>query len=120
MNPALAGVALAVVLGAVVAASARNARSAILGLAVVLLFSPFATDPPAEPVAVAARLIGAVLAGYLLWIGSGPAGHGSVGQASSWSLPRRPPSAMAATGWVHRPSDQHSPRPPGSRSPRCR
>ena len=40
MNPALAGVALAVVIGAVVAGSARNARTAILGLVVALLVRP--------------------------------------------------------------------------------
>ena len=41
MNPALAGVALAVVIGAVVAGSARNARTAILGLVAVMLFGAF-------------------------------------------------------------------------------
>ena len=37
VNPALAGVALAVVVGAVVAGSARNARTAILGLVVTMV-----------------------------------------------------------------------------------
>ncbi len=42
VNPALVGVALAVVIGAVLAGSARNARTAILGLVVMLLAAPAA------------------------------------------------------------------------------
>lgn len=68
MNPALVGVALAVVVGAVVAGSARNARSAILGLVVTMVAAPVLADPMPAPLALAARLVGAVLAGYLLWI----------------------------------------------------
>lgn len=68
MNPALVGVALAVVVGAVVAGSARNARSAILGLVVTMVAAPVLADPMPAPLALAARLVGAVLAGYLLWM----------------------------------------------------
>ena len=68
MNPALAGVALAVVVGAVVAGSARNARSAIFGLVVVMVGVPILVDPLPDPLALAARLVAAVLAGYLLWV----------------------------------------------------
>lgn len=73
MNPALAGVALAVVLGAVFAGSARSARAAILGLIVTMLGIPLLADPVAQPLGLAARLVGATLAGYLLWVaGRGP------------------------------------------------
>ncbi len=73
MNPALAGVALAVVLGAVFAGSARSARAAILGLIVTMVGAPLLADPVAHPFGLAARLVGAILAGYLLWIaGRGP------------------------------------------------
>lgn len=68
MNPALVGVALAVVVGAIVAGSARNARSAILGLVVTMVAAPVLTDPIPAPLGLAARLVGAVLAGYLLWV----------------------------------------------------
>jgi len=68
VNPALAGVALAVVIGAVVAGSARNARTAILGLVVTLVGAPFIADPIPATLALAARLVAAVLAGYLLWV----------------------------------------------------
>ena len=73
MNPALAGVALAVVLGAVFAGSARSARAAILGLIVTMVGAPLLADPVAQPLGLAARLVGAILAGYLLWVaGRGP------------------------------------------------
>ena len=56
MNPILAGVALAVVAGAVVAVSARDARIVVLALAVVLVASPLLADPLAPPLGLAARL----------------------------------------------------------------
>ena len=68
MNPALAGVALAVVVGAVVAGSARNARTAIFGLVITMVGVPVLADPLPEPLALAARLVAALLAGYLLWV----------------------------------------------------
>ena len=58
MNPALAGVALAVVVGAVAAASARNARTAVLGLVLSLLGGAFLAEPLADSTGLAARLIG--------------------------------------------------------------
>lgn len=68
MNPILAGVALAVVAGSVAAVSTRDARTSILALALVLVVSPLVADPLAGPVGLAARLVGGVLAAYLLWI----------------------------------------------------
>jgi hypothetical protein len=68
VNPALAGVALAVVVGAVVAVSARNARTVILGLVVALVGAAFVADPLPDTLGLAGRLVGATLAGYLLWI----------------------------------------------------
>ncbi len=68
MNPILAGVALVVVAGAVAAVSARDARIAVLGLTVVLVVSPLLADPEPSPLGLAARFVGAVLAGYLLGI----------------------------------------------------
>ena len=68
MNPALVGVAVAVIAGAVVASSARNARTAIFGLVLTMVGAPLLADPLAPPLGLAARLVGAVLAGYLLWV----------------------------------------------------
>ena len=68
MNPILAVVAVAVVAGAVIAVSAREARIVVLALAATLILSPLLADPIAAPVGLAARLIGSILAVYLLWI----------------------------------------------------
>ena len=68
MNPALAGVALAVAVGALVAGSARNARTAILGLVVTMVAAPVLADPLPGSLGLAARLVAAILAGYLLWV----------------------------------------------------
>ena len=68
MNPALLGVALAVVVGAIVASSVRNARTAILGLVVTLVAASVLADPLPDSLGLAARLVAAILAGYLLWV----------------------------------------------------
>jgi hypothetical protein len=68
VNPALLGVALAVVVGALLAGSARNARTAILGLVVTLVAASVLADPLPDSLGLAARLVAAILAGYLLWV----------------------------------------------------
>jgi hypothetical protein len=68
VNPILAGVALAVVAGAVVSVSIRDARAVVLALAIVLLLSPVVADPLATPAGLAARSVAAILSAYLLWI----------------------------------------------------
>jgi hypothetical protein len=68
VNPILAGIALAVVAGAIVAVAWRDARTTILGLAVALIGSPVLADPVPSPVGLATRFVGAILAGYLLWV----------------------------------------------------
>lgn len=86
MNPALAGVALAVVLGAVVAASARNARTAVLGLVVSLVGGAFLADPLPGSTGLAARLIGTILGGYLLWIAARGADARTGGSRLGWPV----------------------------------
>lgn len=68
MNPVLVATALTVVAGAIVALAARDARVALVGLAVASAGAPFLADPPPEPAALAARVIAAALAAELLWI----------------------------------------------------
>jgi hypothetical protein len=68
VNPILAVVALALVGGAVVVVSARETRTVLLALAVTLVASPLVADPLSTPLGLAARLVGAVLATYLLWV----------------------------------------------------
>jgi hypothetical protein len=68
VTPALAGVALAVVVGGLLAVSARAPRSAVFGLLIVLVGSSFVAEPLPESLGLAARLVAAVLASELLWI----------------------------------------------------
>ena len=102
MNPALAGVALAVIVGAIVAVSAREARTAVLGLAVALIAAPAIADPVAATSGMAARVVAAVLAVYLLWVavrdGEAPTGGSRLGWAAEAALA----AAAAVVGY-----DQH-------------
>ena len=100
MNPALAGVALAVVIGAVVAGSARNARTALLGLLAVLLFGPFLADPLAPPLGLAARIVGATLAGYLLWIAARGGSVWTGGSRLGWPAELLVAAAAATVGYA--------------------
>ena len=99
MNPALAGVALAVVVGAVVAGSARDARTAIFGLVIAMLGSPFLADPTAAPLGLTARLVGAVLAGYLLWIAARGHGVRTAGSLVGWPTDAFLALAAAVVGY---------------------
>jgi len=99
VNPALAGVALAVVIGAVVAASAHRARAAILGLVVTLVGTPAIADPPAEALGLAARLVGAVLAGYLLWIATRGHNVRTAGSRVGWPTDAFVAVAAAVVGY---------------------
>jgi hypothetical protein len=80
MNPALAGVALAVTAGAVIAASSREARAALIGLALVLGLGPFLTDPLPGAAVLGARVVTGILVVYLLRAVSG----GTDGRPASW------------------------------------
>lgn len=66
MNPTLAGVALAVTAGAVIAVSAREARAACIGLALALGLGPLLADPLPGPAVLGARVVTGILVVYLL------------------------------------------------------
>jgi len=68
VTPWLAALAVAVVAGGVIAVSAHEARAAILGLTISGVTAPLLADPPPTPLPLAARLLAAILAGYLLWV----------------------------------------------------
>jgi hypothetical protein len=106
VNPILAAVAVVVVTGTVVAIAARDARSAILGLAIVLIGSPVMADPLPAPLGLAARTIGAILCAYLLWIVArdrGPARAPSAvttGSRIGWPAETLVAAAALVTGFV--------------------
>jgi hypothetical protein len=99
VNPALAGVALAVVLGGVVAASARNARTAVLGLVLAMVGGSFLADPLPGSLGLAARLLGSVLGGYLLWIAARGLDARTGGSRLGWPVELLVAAAAAIAGY---------------------
>jgi hypothetical protein len=68
VNLGLAAVAVAIVAGGVIAVSAREARVGVLGLTLCAVTVPLMGGALPEPLPLAARLVAAILAGYLLWM----------------------------------------------------
>jgi hypothetical protein len=106
VNPLLAVVALAVVGGAVAAVSIRDVRAAILGASAVAVASPLLADPLPAPIGLAARLLAAILAGYLLWIAGRDGGIGrsataplTGGSRIGWPAEILVAAAGAVVGW---------------------
>jgi hypothetical protein len=99
VNPVLAGVALAVVLGAVVAVSARTARTAVLGLILAMVGAAFVADPLPNSPGLAARLVGTVLGGYLLWIAGRDTTARTGGSRLGWPTEVLVASAAAVVGY---------------------
>jgi hypothetical protein len=72
--------AVAVVLGGVVAATGRDGRIVVLGLMLAAVAASLVASPLPGSLAVTARILGAMLAAYLLWAA---AGSGTVNSAGS-------------------------------------
>ena len=68
MSVLLAAAAIVTVAGALVAITGRDARIALVGLVVALAAAPFLADPLPGPAALGARVVAALLGGYLLWV----------------------------------------------------
>ncbi|MGZ6268348.1 MAG: hypothetical protein ACXWNR_07315, partial [Candidatus Limnocylindrales bacterium] len=62
--------ALAVVAGGIVAVTARAGWAISVGLVVAIAAAPLAASPVPGSLSLAARVVGAILAGYLLWVGT--------------------------------------------------
>jgi hypothetical protein len=84
VNPTLAGVALAVTAGAVIAASAREARAANLGLALALCLGPFLADPLPGPAVLGARVVTGILVVYLIRAVAGATDARGLGSRLGW------------------------------------
>jgi hypothetical protein len=69
MNPALAALAAITIGGAILAVSARDPRTGVLGVLVVFLGAPLIADPWPGPLPILARVAAALLAIRLLAIG---------------------------------------------------
>jgi hypothetical protein len=91
MNLLLVGLTAAVVAGAVVAVSAREARAALLGLLVTLLAASLIADPLPGLLPFAARIAAALLAGRLIAIAIRDLDRPTAGSRLGW-----PVEALAA------------------------
>lgn len=100
MTPALVVLAVIVAGGAVVAMSAREPRFAALGALVALLGAPYVADPMPGSVALAARLVGVVLGGYLVWIALRRAPVAVTASAMGWRGATAVAVAAFAAGWL--------------------
>lgn len=92
------GVAIAVVFGGAIAVSARTPRTAVLGLLIVLVGSGFVADPLPDSLGLAARIVGAVLAGELLWVAIRGAELRTEGSRLGWPAELLVAAAGAAVG----------------------
>lgn len=106
MNPILAGVAVLVVGAAVLAVSAREPRVVVLALAVALVATPVLAEPVAAPLGLAARLIGSILAVYLLWMAvrdrrdQGPGPTRTEGSRIGWPAEILVGASASIVGWA--------------------
>lgn len=73
--------AAAVVIGAVAAVTARDGRVVVLGLMLAAVLSSVVASPLPDSLAITARILGAMLAAYLLWATVGSAPINSSGSA---------------------------------------
>lgn len=100
MTPAIILLAVVVTAAAVIATSAREPRFAALGMIVALVGSAYVTEPLPGLVALAARLAGSALAGYLVWV----ALRGATPPTSGWRVGWPGAAAVAivafAIGWL--------------------
>jgi hypothetical protein len=94
VNPLLAGVALAVTAGAVIAASAREARAALIGLALALGLGPFLAEPLPGPALLGERVVTGILVAFVLWAVSGTVDVRGLGSRIGW--PAEAALALAA------------------------
>jgi hypothetical protein len=68
VNFALAALAVAVVGCGVIAVSAHESRVAVLGLVLCALLAPLIGTQLPAPLVLSARLVAAILSGYVLWV----------------------------------------------------
>jgi hypothetical protein len=99
VNPALAGLACVVVAGAVVAVSARETQTALLGLLVALLAAPLIADPLPGWLPIAARIAAAFLACRLIAIAIRDEAGGTGGSRLGWPVEALVAAAAAVIGF---------------------
>jgi hypothetical protein len=97
--------AVAVVLGGVVAATSRDGRVVVLGLMLAAVAASLVASPLPGSLAVTARILGAMLAAYLLWAAAGSGTVNSAGSAIGLVAECAVAVAAFAVGLALRPVD---------------
>jgi hypothetical protein len=100
VTPALVILAIIVTASAVVATSAREPRLAALGMVVTIVGAAYVTEPLPGVVALAARLAGSVLAGYLVWVALRGAPPPTAGWRLGWAGAGAVAAIAFAIGWM--------------------
>lgn len=100
MTPALLVIAVLVATGAVVAVSAREPRFAALGVIVALVGSGYLSDPLPGTAALGARLVGSVLAAYLVWVALRRAPVPTSGSSMGWQGATAIAIVAFLAGWL--------------------
>jgi len=96
---------VAVVLGGVVAASTRDGRVVVLALMLAAVAASLVASPLPGSLAVTARILGAMLAAYLLWAAAGSGSINSAGSAIGLVAEAAVAVAAFAVGLAMRPVD---------------
>jgi hypothetical protein len=100
VTPALVILAVIVTAAAVVATSAREPRFAALGMIVAIVGAAYVTDPLPGAVALAARLAGSALGGYLVWVSLRGAPPPTAGWQVGWPGAAAVSIVAFAIGWL--------------------
>ncbi len=100
MTPAFVILAVVVAAGGVVAVSAREPRFAALGMVVALIGAAFVGDPPPGAAALAVRVVGGVLGGYLVWVALRGAPPPTTGWRVGWPGAAAVAIVAFAIGWL--------------------
>ena len=97
--------AVVVVLGGVVAVAPRDGRIVILGLMLAAVTASLVASPLPSSLAVTARILGALLAAYLLWAAAGSGWVNSAGSAIGLVAEGAAAAAAFLVGLTIRPVD---------------
>ncbi len=100
MTPVLVVLAVIATGGAVVAVSAREPRLATLGTLIALLAAAYVADPLPGTAALAARLVGTVLAGYCIWVSLRDVAVPAAGPHLAWPGAAAIAIAAFVAGWL--------------------
>ncbi|HET7830599.1 MAG TPA: hypothetical protein VFL03_13635 [Candidatus Limnocylindrales bacterium] len=100
MTPAIVLLAVVVTAAAVIATSAREPRFAALGMIVAIVGAAYVTEPLPGLVALAARLAGSALGGYLVWVALRGAPPPTAGWRVGWPGAAAVATVAFAIGWL--------------------